>query len=251
MSKTLTLRGCIEAERGYILVSLDASQIELRVVGTLSQDPLLLEALKTEDLHMATALQVFGFTEDKEEMALRRYLAKQLNFAILYGATAYKIAEMSDCSVEFAEEIIRKYFDKYKVLEKWIKDKKKEAKDNGYVTNLFGRKRFLPDIRSRDRKLREAAEREAINTIVQGTAVDIFKMIMLYLRKILPVEVRFILQVHDELVLEVPIELLELTINKTRELAVVFTDYPCKLTLGKYYGELVTVEEYYKGENNG
>ena len=168
MSK-LTLRSCIEAEDGYVFISLDASQIELRVAGVLSQDPLLLEALKTSDLHLTTAIQVFGFTEDKDEMALRRYNAKQLNFAILYGASGHKIAEMSGTTEEFANEMLEKYFNTYRVLKKWIDSNKERARETGYVKNMFSRIRPITDINSKKWKLREAAEREVINTLVQGT----------------------------------------------------------------------------------
>ena len=135
-----TLRSCIVAEEGYTFISLDASQIELRVVAILSQDPLLLKVLESEDLHLATAIQVFGWTDDQEEMARRRYNAKQLNFAVLYGADAYKVSEMASIPVLEAEELIGAYFRKYPVLYQWIQDRKTQAKIDGYVVNLFGRK---------------------------------------------------------------------------------------------------------------
>ena len=247
MSK-LTLRSCIEAEDGYVFISLDASQIELRVAGVLSQDPLLLEALKTSDLHLTTAIQVFGFTEDKDEMALRRYNAKQLNFAILYGASGHKIAEMSGTTEEFANEMLEKYFNTYRVLKEWIDSNKERARETGYVQNMFGRIRPLPDINSKKWKLREAAEREVINTLVQGTAVDIFKLMMMFMRESLPKEIRLVLQVHDEMLWECPEELVEQALEKFGELDVVFPDYPCKILIGKYYGELVTVNEWFNKE---
>ena len=125
------LRKSIVSSHGYTFISLDAIQIELRVIAVLSQDPLLLEALRTEDLHMATAIQVFGWTDDKEVMAKRRYDAKQGNFAVIYGADEFKVAEMLNMSVPEAQEYLRAYFEKYKVLDRWIKSVKKQAKEIG------------------------------------------------------------------------------------------------------------------------
>lgn len=233
------LRKCVVAEDGYTLVAIDASQLELRVVAILSQDPLMLEALKSEDLHMTTAIQVFGWDDDPEIMAKRRYDAKQMNFAVVYGADAYKIAEMGSMELLEAEELIRHYFATYKGLARWIERVKVQVRRDGYVTNLFGRKRPIPEIHSASWKLRERAEREAVNTIVQGTAVDIVKLMMLYLKSGLDKEVRMILQVHDEILLEVPDHLVMPTIQVCKELAQAFPDYPCKIEIGKCYGEMV------------
>ena len=233
-----TLRSCIVSEQGYTFLSLDASQIELRVVAILSQDPLLLEALKSEDLHMATAIQVFGHTDDKELMAKRRYDAKQLNFAILYGADAFKVSEMAGCSVMEAEVLISQYFAAYTTLKHWIGDTKAQAKADGYVTNLFGRIRPIPELNAGSWSLREKGEREAINTIVQGTAVDIVKLMMLYLRRMYVLEIRLVLQVHDEMLWEVPDELMNTALEQAKELDLAFPDYPVSIAVGKVYGEM-------------
>ena len=232
------LRKCIVSPCGYSFICLDANQIELRVISILSQDPLLLEALKTEDLHMTTAIQVFGWTEDKEVMTKRRYNAKQGNFAIIYGADEFRIAELLGMSVPEAQEWLSVYFSKYKVLDRWIKSIKKQAKEDGYVVNMFGRIRPLPELSGGSWKIREKAEREAVNTICQGTAVDIVKKIMLYLKEILNPEVRLVLQVHDEILLEVPDRLVQETLKKSKELALVFPDYPVSISMGKCYGTL-------------
>jgi DNA polymerase-1 len=237
-----TLRSCIVAEQGYTFLSLDASQIELRVVAILSQDPLLLEAIKSTDLHLATAIQVFGWTDDEAEMKQRRYNAKQLNFAILYGADEYKIAEMSGCTVDEAKELIKKYFETYVVLDRWIKLTQRQAKSNGYVTNLFGRIRPIPEFQSGSWKLREKAEREAVNTVVQGTAIDIIKKMMLYLRSELDPRVRLVLNVHDEMLWECPDDLLQQSIETSKELTLAFPDYPCKLVVGTVYGEMKEID---------
>ena len=237
----MTLRSCIAAEPGYTFVSLDASQIELRVVAILSQDPLMLQALKEKDLHMATAIQVFGYTDDVTLMKERRYNAKQLNFAILYGADAEKVAEMAGCTIGEAEELIEQYFNTYRVLHRWIKGIHKGAKESGYVTNLFGRKRQIPELISPNWRLREKGERESVNTIVQGTAVDIVKRMMLYLRGELSSQVRLVLQVHDEILWETPLELLQHTLDTIAGMYPAFPDYPCTLKIGEYYGELKEV----------
>jgi DNA polymerase I-like protein with 3'-5' exonuclease and polymerase domains len=236
------LRKCFISEPGYTFISLDASQIELRVVAILSQDPLLLEALSSTDLHLATAIQVFGWTDDAEEMARRRYNAKQLNFAVLYGADEWKVAEMAGVPVIEARQLIQSYFGRYVVLKQWIDRIKRDAKEGGYVTNLFNRIRPIPDIQSGLRKLQEKAEREAVNTVVQGTAADIIKMMMIYLRSIIDPSIRMVLQVHDEIVLEVPDELLMDTLVLSKELKQGFPDYPVKAQYGKCYG---TLEDYH------
>jgi DNA polymerase-1 len=236
-----TLRSCIVAEEGYTLLSLDAKQIELIVVAILSQDPLMLQALGSDDLHMATAIQVFGWTDDADEMKQRRYDAKQLNFAILYGADEYKVAEMAECSLEEAREMIRRYFSTYTVLKQWIDNIKRQAKIDGFVTNLFGRVRYIPELSSGSFRIREKGEREAVNSIVQGTAVDIVKKMMLYLREIFVPEIRLVLQVHDEILWEVPDEFLSKALELCQELKPAFPDYPCTVMVGKVYGDLKEV----------
>lgn len=235
------LRDCIVAAPGCTLVSFDASQIELRVVAILSQDPLLLEALKSDDLHMATAIQVFGWTDDKDLMAERRYDAKQLNFAILYGADEYKVAEMAGCSLMEAEVMIDKYFRTYHVLKAWIDATIAQARLDGFVTNMFGRIRPIPEINSSIYSIKAKGEREAINTIVQGTAVDIVKKMMLYLQSELGkvhLNVKLILQVHDEILWEVPDDDIGSILYIGEGLAQAFPDYPCSVKIGKVYGKM-------------
>ena len=236
--KGITLRGCIAAEEGYIFIAMDASQLELRVVAILSQDPKMLEIIEASDLHMAAAVQIFGHTDDKDEMKRRRYDAKQLNFAILYGADSRKVSEMAGCSKEKAEELINQYFATYPVLKRWIDNVQRHAKASGFVTNMFGRIRHIPEITSASFKLRAKGEREAVNSVVQGTAVDIVKLMMLYLKDSLDPQVRMVLQVHDEILLEVPEGMVESTLEKVGELAQAFPDYPCTVKVGKYYGNM-------------
>jgi len=233
------LRKCIVAEEGYTFISLDASQIELRVFAVLSQDPQMLEDLKTEDLHMATAIRMFGVIEDEDQRKKRRYDAKQGNFALVYGADEDKLSEMLECSIEEALEFMAEHKAAYPVLYQWIQDRKSQAKIDGYVVNLFGRIRPIPELKAGSWKLREKGEREAINSIVQGTAVDIVKKVMLVLRKeLLKPEVRFVVQVHDEILLEIPDIILDETLTVCKELSLYFPDYPFSASVGKNYGEL-------------
>lgn len=233
------LRKTIVTPRGYSFLSLDANQLELRVVAALSQDPALLEDVNTGDVHLATAIRMFGFTEDKEEMERRRYQGKQCNFATLYGADEFKLSEMLKCSMIEAQQFKQMYFGKYKVLDAWIKEQRKLAKEVGYVVSMFGRKRPLPDLTAASWKLREKGEREVANTIVQGTAADIVKKMQMYLKETVDKSVRFVLQVHDEILMEVPDEILD----KTKELVSnevrgAFPYYPVTIKYGKNYGTL-------------
>ena len=236
-----TLRSCIVSEEGYTFLSLDANQIELRVLAILSQDPQLLEDLKTEDLHMATAIRMFGWTDDEGVMKKRRYDAKQGNFALVYGADEEKLATMLECSVLEAQEFMAEHKRTYPVLYQWMGATIAQAKIDGYVTNMFGRIRPIPELNAGSFSLRQKGEREAINTIVQGTAVDIVKKMMLYLRDIYPTEARLVLQVHDEILWEVPDEWMVMTLKLSKELEYAFPDYPCTVKTGKIYGELKEV----------
>lgn len=223
-----TLRSCIIAEEGFTFLSLDANQIELRVLAILSQDPRMLEDLKTGDLHQATA----------DRMGRNRYDAKQGNFAMIYGADEYKLAEMLECSVEEAMEFMAEHKATYPVLYQWMEETVAKAKEDGYVVNMFGRIRPLPELYAGSFRVREKTEREVVNTIVQGTAVDIVKKMMLYLRGLFTPNMRLILQVHDEILFEVPDELLDTTLELCEELESAFPDYPCTVKHGKVYGEL-------------
>ena len=236
-----TLRSCIIAEEGYTFIAADASQIELRVLAILSKDPQMLEDLKTGDLHMATAVRMFGYIDDPDTMESRRYMAKQGNFALVYGADAFKLSQMLDCSIEEAEDFMSEHKRSYPTLYRWMEAKRTQAKQDGYVTTMFGRIRYIPDLKSTNWKLRERALMKVVNTIVQGSAVDIVKRMMLYMRMSLDKSIRLVLQVHDEMVFELPMNLLQNTIEEFRKLSTIFPDYPISIKTGKAYGELANV----------
>ena len=239
---TDTLRGCIVAEPGYTFLGLDASQLELRVLALLSQDKRMLLDLATGDLHMATALRMFGHTDDADLIKKRRYDAKQCNFAVVYGADAYKLAQMFECSLEEAEQFMADHKAAYPRMYEWMEERKAVARELGYVLSMFGRKRPIPNLTSSVWKLREDAEREVVNTEVQGTAIDIIKMAMLVLRTVLDKRIRLVLNVHDEILWECPDELLPVAIAQCQELPNYFPDYPFKLVTGKIYGEMKELE---------
>jgi len=174
-------------------------------------------------------------------MKKRRYDAKQANFALVYEASEFKLAEMLECSVEEALEFMADHRAAYPVLYQWMDDTKAKAKEDGFVVNLFGRIRPLPELYAGTWKMREAAEKEIVNTIVQGTAVDIVKKMMLYLKELVDPSIRLVLQVHDEILLEVPDELVGATLELCKELAPAFPDYPVRVSTGKVYGELKEV----------
>lgn len=241
----VTLRNCIIAEEGHTLLALDASQIELRCLGFLSGDQQLIEDLRTGDLHMATAIRMYGhlpnWDTDEELRKKKRYDAKQGNFAMVYGADEDKLSEMLDCTVEEALQFMADHKEAYPRLYEWMAERIQAARENGYTVNMFGRIRPIPDINSPIDKLRKKAEREVVNTEVQGTAVDIVKMAMLVLRGLYPPEIRLVLQVHDEMVFECPDSLLEETIETSKELIKYFPDYPFTTAVGKRYGSMKEV----------
>ncbi len=252
LTKTPTLRSCIVAEEGYTFLSLDAVQIELKIVAYLSGDPLLIADANSKDMHLATAIRIFkdriiaeAIELGSDTMKVLRYLAKQINFAVLYGAEAHRIAEMSDGSLteEEAQELIDLYFATYTVLKAWIDSVKAQARKDGFVRSIFGRIRPLPEINGGSWKIREKAEREAVNTLVQGTAIDVVKQAMLYLRRLFAKGVRLVLQVHDEILWEVPDALLSLCLEQVKELKMAFPLYPFHIAVGKVYSDLVEIEE--------
>lgn len=237
-----TLRSCIIAEKGYTFISLDAIQVELKVLAYLSQDPQMIHDVETGDIHTATAIRMFGWTDNENEMKSRRYKAKQGNFAEVYEIGDDGLAVLLECSPEEALAFREEKKKAYPRLYEWKEEVKKEVKKDGFTINMFGRIRPIPELSAGSWKIRENAEREIVNTIVQGTAVDIVKLAGLYLRSMLDYMVRFVLQVHDEWLLECPDELLSQSIEICKTLVNYLPQYPFSLKVGKIYNQLEEVE---------
>ena len=200
-------RAFIPGDPKDLLLSADYSQIELRVMAHLTEDPLLLESFaQGEDIHARTAAEVFGVARD-QVTANQRRMAKVVNFGIMYGLSDFGLARDVGMLPEDARVFIDTYFRKYNRVREFIEGIKIQAREQGYVQTLFRRRRYIQDIRSPNRLLRQAAERIAVNMPLQGSAADIMKLAMIELARFLRVErmaSRMTLTVHDELVFEVP-----------------------------------------------
>ena len=188
------------------LMSCDYSQIELRILAHVAQDPLMLESFReNQDVHAWTASEVFGVPLDLVSHEMRSR-AKAVNFGIVYGISDFGLARQLGCSRKEAGEFIENYLARYQGVKEYMERMKSLAREQGFVSTLLGRRRYLPDINNRNFNLRSFAERTAINTPIQGTAADIMKLAMLRVDKALQnsgLASRVLLQVHDELVLEV------------------------------------------------
>jgi DNA polymerase I len=201
------IRGAFIPEPGNLLISADYSQVELRVLAHLSLDPVLVEAFgNDEDIHDRTAREVF--TEDQllNRFECRR-MAKVINFGIVYGLSAFGMAQRLGIARDAAQAFIDAYFERYKGVRVWLDKTIEEVRVSGRVRTLYGRIRPIPDIYSRDYATRQFAERTAVNTPIQGTAADIIKIAMIRIHRALldrGTSAKILLQVHDELVLEAP-----------------------------------------------
>jgi len=204
------VRQAFVAPPGSYLLAGDYSQIDLRVLAHLSQDESLLSAFRQdEDVHAATAAQLFGVSQVTPDM---RRLAKTVNFGVIYGMSDYGLEQATELSRKEAAQFIDSYFGEHPGVKQYLESTKQQVKEVGYVQTLLGRRRFIPEIDSPNRQVREAAERMAINMPVQGTSADIIKVAMINLNREMQkcqLKSKLLLQVHDELVLEVPEEELE------------------------------------------
>jgi DNA polymerase-1 len=194
-------------EKGWVIVSADYSQIELRLLAHLSQDETLMEAFqRDEDIHARTASEIFSVPLEKVTPAMRRE-AKVINFGIIYGMSAYGLSQQLGIEPKIAQAYIDEYFRKYAGVQTYIERCLEEARQKGYVTTLLQRRRYLPDITSPTVAIRQTSERMAINTPLQGTAADIIKVAMIHIQnriEELHLSTKMVMQVHDELVFEVP-----------------------------------------------
>jgi len=217
------IRRAFIAQGGWRLLAADYSQVELRILAHISGDEGLLAAFhRGEDIHASTAATILGVPLSEVTPEMRR-LAKTINFGLSYGMSGYGLAQRTGLSQEEANRFIESYFANYPKVKAYMERTKREAAEQGYVETLLHRRRYFPELQSKDRAhaaLRRAAEREAINMPIQGTAADIIKMAMIRLHEALKkrgLKSRMILQVHDELVLEVPEAEMEAVIPIARE----------------------------------
>lgn len=206
---------------GNVLISADYSQIELRVLAHIAGDKVLLEAFELDqDIHTRTASEVFGVPMDAVNKDMRR-AAKAVNFGIVYGISDFGLSQDLKITRREAKEYIDSYFERYSGVKRYIEGVIEEAREQGYVTTLLKRRRYLPDILSSNFHLRSFAERTAMNTPIQGSAADIIKLAMLRLQNIIEekgLDMTMILQVHDELIFDVPsikVDEIGTLVNKT------------------------------------
>ncbi len=201
------VRKAFIAPEGSQLLSADYSQIDLRALAHLSQDKSLTSAFRhDEDIHSTTAAQVFGVEPSKVTAEMRR-VAKTVNFGVIYGMSEYGLEQATGLSRQEAAQFIAAYFEKYPGVKSYLETTKEEARKTGYVQTILGRRRAIPEINAQNRQVREAAERMAINMPVQGTSADIIKVAMINLEREMAkrkLESKMLLQVHDELIFEVP-----------------------------------------------
>jgi len=201
------IREAFIAPPGHVVVSCDYSQIELRIMAHLSDDPALLKAFRDGlDVHRATASEVFGVVPEQVTSEQRRY-AKVINFGLIYGMSSYGLARNLGIDNTAARNYIQRYFERYPGVKRYMEDTRALAKSQGYVETVFGRRLQLPEINSPNGPRRAGAERAAINAPMQGTAADLIKKSMVAVQQAIDAQRRascMILQVHDELVLEVP-----------------------------------------------
>jgi len=239
------IRKAIIAPPGTYLLSADYSQIDLRVLAHLSQDPSLIAAFAhDEDIHATTASKIFGIPAGEVTSEMRRN-AKTVNFGVVYGMSDYGLEQATNLSREEASQFIALYFEKYPRVKEYLEATKEQARKLGYVQTVMGRRRFLPEINSSNRMVSEAAERMAINAPVQGSSADIIKIAMINLHREMAkrnLKSKMLLQIHDELLFEVTEEevgevksLVAELMSRAFELCV-----PVKIDikLGKNWGEM-------------
>ncbi|UTV27658.1 DNA polymerase I [Photobacterium atrarenae] len=216
------IRQAFTAPTGYKILAVDYSQIELRIMAHLSGDQALLDAFRHgKDIHAATAAEILGLPIDEVTSEQRRR-AKAINFGLIYGMSAFGLAKQLDMGRNEAQEYMNVYFERYPGVLEYMESTRTSASEKGYVETLFGRRLYLPDIKSRNGMRRKAAERAAINAPMQGTAADIIKRAMVlvdqWIREQPADRVRLLMQVHDELVFEVQESELERVSDSIRQL---------------------------------
>jgi len=201
------VREAFIAPPGHVILSADYSQIELRIMAHISEDPGLLRAFaEGMDVHRATASEVFGTAAGEVTSEQRRY-AKTINFGLIYGMGAFGLAQSLGIERSAANAYIERYFERFAGVRRYMEDTRTSAREKGYVSTLFGRRIYLPEINGGNGPRKSGAERQAINAPMQGTAADLIKLAMVAVQAALDAQAkttRIVMQVHDELVFEVP-----------------------------------------------
>jgi DNA polymerase-1 len=203
------IRGCFEAAPGNVLISADYSQVELRVMAFIADEPVLKEIfVRGEDVHTATASQVFG-KPASELTPMDRSKSKMINYGIVYGLSDYGLADRLNIAREEAKTFIDAYLERFSKVAEFMAATIEQAKEQGFVTTLYGRRRQIPELRARNYQVRTLGERLAVNTVIQGTAADVMKLAMIGVHRALAasgLKTRMILTIHDELLFEGPPE---------------------------------------------
>ena len=243
------IRQAFIAPPGHLLLAADYSQIDLRALAHLSRDSGLLSAFgHNEDIHNATAARLFGVSVNRVTPDMRR-LAKTVNFGVIYGMSDYGLEQATELTRQEAAQFIASYFEKYPGVKGYLDSIREDARKRGFVQTLLGRKRFIPEINSPNRQVRDSAERMAINMPVQGTSADIIKVAMINLHREIAgrnLRSKMLLQVHDELILEVPedeMEVMQKLVPQVMSTALVLS-VPLKVDIktGKNWGEMEKVD---------
>lgn len=245
------VRQAFIAAPGKVLLSVDYSQVELRIVAHMAQDKAMLEAFRAdEDIHRATAAAVYGIEMAQVSKEQRRH-AKAINFGLIYGMSPFGLTRTTDLTLAEAEDFVNNYFKQFPGVQSYLSDMRKQAAEIGYVETLLGRRRYFPGLKTQsNQNIRGREEREAINAPIQGTAADILKMAMLKIPPAIKqagLSASMLLQVHDELVFECPEnELTEMASLVQQEMENAFTiSIPLKTEarFGKNWGEMNTIRE--------
>jgi DNA polymerase-1 len=240
------IRRAFIADPSYLLLTADYSQFELRILAHITHEPRLVEAFsKDEDIHTITASSLFGVPPSHVTKEQRR-LAKTVVYAVLYGQSPFGLAQITDMTTGEAADFIRRYHETFPSIKGYVDSTLNQAHKQGYVNTLFGRKRFFPDMHTLPHNERQALEREAINMPIQGANADLIKIAMVRIQHEIEtrhMKTRMILQVHDELVFEVPVEELERTKRMVKRLmeGVADLDVPIRV-------ELKTGKNWYEAE---
>ncbi len=233
------IRKAFKGSDGHYLLSSDYSQIELRVLSSLADEGKMKHAFNNDiDIHTKTAMDIFSLELDEVD-SLHRRKAKAINFGVIYGISDFGLAKQAGVSVMEARDFISDYFTTYPNIKSFLDMAIKECEDNGYVTTILGRRRYIPEIRSKDHRLKEFAKRAAMNSKVQGSAADLIKVAMVNIARTIKekgLNSKMVLQIHDELIFDVPEDELEIMQKIVHDGMVKAMDLNVKLEVSMSYG---------------